>query len=270
MKKLINPLLFLVVITLIILLVYKTYKAPNIVTATATISTNLSNNSHNDAKINVDDKQKIHAIIKEYLINNPEIVIEAIEALKKRKVQEAAVKVSDYIKAHKHEIENDAMPIVLGNADSDLTIVSFFDYRCSYCKTSNTYLEEFIKSNNNVKVILKHFPLLGPESEYVSKVAIAVHKISPEKFANIHSELMQLRQYDKESVESLLESHGIQITAINDKISTPEIQKAIDNNITLARNINIQGTPAYIINEEVIMGVMDLQRLNDLVQAIKK
>ncbi len=263
MHNVVSKVLLVVVIVLIALFTYKTMRTPSIVSATVEI------NPADQSKSDISDIKKIEGIVKEYLLNNPEVIIQSVENLQQRKMQEMESKTDQYIKDNKSEIEGYLSSPVLGNPNGDIIIVAFYDYNCGYCKKGDQFVEQLIKLDNNVKVILKVFPILGSSSNYAASISLAVFKTNPDKFRDIHIGLINMKPINGESVEKLLVSHGLDTELIAEEIKKEEVKSIIDKNIQLAQKLKIQGVPAYIINGKLVPGMVDLQQLQKMISDIR-
>ncbi|RYE06258.1 MAG: hypothetical protein EOP33_03465 [Rickettsiaceae bacterium] len=142
MQKIINRILLVIIIVLISLLTYKYTNPSNSVLVAVEAGTQEEPELENF-------QEKVEVIIKEYLVNNPEIIIDAIEQLQKRKAQEMESKVNSYMQKEKSELENSINSPVIGNENGDVIIISFYDYNCSYCKKGNRYLNQLLESGSS-------------------------------------------------------------------------------------------------------------------------
>jgi protein-disulfide isomerase len=264
MHSVISKILLIIVVVLIALFAYKTMNTPNAVSAT--VSINAADQPLLDQKEQV---RKTEQIVKEYLLNNPEVIIQAIEGLQRRKMQEMEIKTGEYIRDNKSDIENSLTSPVLGNPNGDTIIVAFYDYNCSYCKKGSNFINQLIKSDMDVKVILRLYPLLGDASNYAATIALAVYKTTPDKFQDIHNGLMELKPITKESVEKLLIANDLNLEIIAEEINKGEIKDLLDKNVKLAKGLRIQGVPAYIINGKLMAGMMDLEQLQKIIADVR-
>lgn len=215
-----------------------------------------------------EEVEKTEQIIKEYLLNNPEISTQAIEGLQQRKMQEMEIKTGEYIKDNKSEIEDSLTSPVLGYQNGDVVIAIFYDYYCSYCRKGHNFINQLIKLDTGVKVVLKTFPILGDASNYAATIALAVYKTTPNKFQDIHDGLMDIKSITKESVEKMLLVND-ERKLIAECINKGEIKNLIDKNVKLAKGLKMQGVPAYIINGKLIAGMVDLEQLQTIVADIR-
>ncbi|WP_341756311.1 MULTISPECIES: DsbA family protein [unclassified Candidatus Tisiphia] len=264
MHNVISKVLLIIVVVLIALFAYKTIKTPNAVSATVSINT-----ADQQLLEKKEAVEKIEQIVKEYLLKNPEVIIQSIEGLQRRKMQEMEIKTAEYIRNNKSEIENSPTSPVLGNTNGDITIVAFYDYSCGYCKKGSHFINQLIKSDANVKVVLQLYPLLGDASNYAATIALAVYKTTPDKFQDIHNGLMELKPITKESVEELLLANDLNLEVITEEINKGEVKNLLDKNVKLAKGLKIQGVPAYIVNGKLIAGMMDIEQLQKIIADIR-
>ncbi|ADE29960.1 DsbA family protein [Rickettsia prowazekii] len=260
MKHIIGKILVIFVVIIGVLFVFKTIKTYS------TSSIFVEVKQREDAK--KCEEERVQEIIKDYLLKTPEIIIESIEGLQKRKIHENETKVNNYLKANKLTIEDSTNFPVIGNHNGDITIIAFYDYNCSFCKKGDFSINELLKNDQKVKVVLRPLPILGDSSEYLARIVLAVYKVNPNKFKDIHDKLIKIRAVSQESIKELLIEHGLNYTEIEEIADSNEIKDLITQNIKIARSLRMQGVPTYIINSKLIHGLIDLPQLLNIVQEI--
>ncbi|MCZ6901531.1 MAG: DsbA family protein [Rickettsia endosymbiont of Ixodes persulcatus] len=261
MQYIIGKILVIFVIIVGVLFIFKTIKTYS----TKSVSVEVKQ-SENARKC---EEERVQEIIKDYLLKTPEIIIESIEGLQKRKVQENETKVNNYLKDNKLGIEDSQSFPIIGNNDGDVTIIAFYDYNCSYCKKGDIFINEVLQNDPKVKVVLRPFPILGDASEYLARISLAVYKINSSKFKVVHDALMKIRNISKESIKELLTENGLNATEIEETADSTEIKDLITQNIKIARSLRIQGVPAYIIDTKLIPGLIDFLQLLNIVKEIR-
>ncbi len=215
-----------------------------------------------------DDAQKkeIGDIVRQYLIDNPEVLLEAQEALQAKRDEATAAKASSAIDQNKQELFSDASDLVLGNPKGDVTIVEFFDYNCTYCKHAIKDMSALIKSDSNVRFVLKEFPILGQDSIEAHKIALAFRAIAPEKYGQFHMALLGGTSHaDKDTALKVAESLGVTKAEIAKQVSAKAGEQSVKESYQLAEALGIQGTPAYIIGSDMIPGAAGLDVLTQKV-----
>ncbi len=268
-----NLIIKAVLVTTIVIMglfAYKTVKAPfsspvSVVTTLEDAASDeklpISNNKFDLSK----QKEQIGEIIREYLLNNPGVIIEAVERLQKAKMEDAASKSEQYIKDNKDIIESPNASVIFGNEKGKRVVVSFFDYSCGYCRQGKIYIDQLIKSDPNIKVVLRPIPFLGEMSNYVSRIILAVNKMAPNKVLAIHDSITQMNQITREGVQQILSENNLNTALIADEIETAEIKVLLKRNIELASNMRIQSVPTYIIGGKLVSGLTNLSQFQKLI-----
>ncbi|ABV74928.1 Thiol:disulfide interchange protein DsbA [Rickettsia akari str. Hartford] len=261
MQNIIGKILVIFVFVIGVLFVFKTMK---------TYSTNpVSVEVKQSEDARKCEEERVQEIIKDYLLKTPEIIIESIEGLQKRKVQENETKVNNYLKDHKLGIEDSTSFPIIGNKDGDVVIIAFYDYNCSYCKKGDIFINELLQNDPKVKVILRPLPILGDASEYLARIVLSVYKVNPSKFKAVHDELINIRDVSNESIKELLTENGLNAMEIEEIADSNEIKDFITQNMKIARSLRIQGVPAYIIDSKLIPGLIDFPQLLNIVKEIR-
>ncbi len=204
---------------------------------------------------------QVEEIVKSYIIQNPQIISEALDKLQSMKMEEMKKEVQLSISNHKSELEGATTSPILGNKEGKSIIVMFFDYNCGYCKQSAESIEKAISSDKDTKVILKVYPILGSDSEFLARIALAVNIHSPNKFHAIHSEFLSNKVFEKEDIIELLKDHKINYPEIEKLSESEEVTNLITNNLKLAQDLKINGVPAFIINGNYYPGFLSAEQL---------
>ncbi|WP_412057840.1 DsbA family protein [Bartonella sp. DGB2] len=207
---------------------------------------------------NKQDDSHIRSVVKAYLLENPEILYEVQEAFEKKQQNQLKLIQSAFIRAAHQQIFQSSNDTVLGNPQGKTTIVEFFDYNCSFCKRAYPDLQTLIKENPDLRVVLKDFPVLGPDSTKAHIVARAFKQQLPAKFALFHQKLLTNpgRATEAKAISIAL-SLGANEKKLRAAMADPQISAPFSVNRQIAYQLAIDGTPAYIINEKVIMGAVD-------------
>ena len=162
----------------------------------------------------------------------------------------------------------DAADPVRGNASGAITIVEFFDARCSYCRAMHQTLEEMLRRNRDVRLVLKDMPILGPNSVLASRAMLAAQRQG--KYLPLHDALMRLREEVNEAVlRREAERLGLDWPRLRREMDDPAIARKIEANLGLARALDIQGTPALVIGDIIIPGAMELAQLEAAIVAMR-
>lgn len=228
-----------------------------ILTAAALLTTTLPAMAFDPAKMSDAEKAAFGSAVRDYLMENPEVLVEAINGMEARRMADEAKNDKLLVEQNKDAIFNDGKSWVGGNPDGDITLVEFVDYRCGYCKRVNPELEELIQSDGNIRFIIKEFPILTAESEMAARFAVAVQQVSgPEAYKKVHDALMSLNgPVNLQSLTTIAEAAGADAKAAIDQMNGEEVQEVLRANKQLAQGMNIQGTPTFIINGEMLRGI---------------
>ncbi|SDR09226.1 DsbA family protein [Pseudovibrio sp. Tun.PSC04-5.I4] len=214
------------------------------------------------------NRAEVETIIKEYLVANPEIVLEALQELDKRRVADEETARKSSISGLSDEIYNSENQVVLGNPDGDVTLVELFDYNCGYCKRALSDLIRLIDEDKNLRVVLKEFPVLGKPSQEAARVAIAVAEVAPEKYEDFH--LAMLGQPGRANLASSLKvakDLGISDADLEKSMKSDRAAVTFQEVFSIAEQLGITGTPSYILGDEVIVGAVGYDTLKEKIAA---
>jgi len=217
------------------------------------------------------DKAGIEKIVREYLLTNPEILLEVQNALEAKQQQELAASQKEIITAQKEQIFSAPYHIEIGNPNAEITIVEFFDYNCGFCQRALTDMEIMLQSNNNIKFVMKEFPVLGEGSIEASRVSMAFSKLMPEKHAEFHTELLGLPGHkDANSAMDIAVKMGANKDAVLAEMENPKIIETIQATYGLANGLGITGTPSYIVGTEVVFGAVGHDQLDAKIKGLSQ
>lgn len=214
------------------------------------------------------DRQAIEQIIHDYLMAHPEVVIESLRAGDARAKEQAAADTRAQIAKHRNELVHDAKSPEAGNPAGDVTIVEFFDYRCPYCKSVAAAFMDLYEKDGNVRFVLKEFPILGADSEFASKAALAAQKQG--KYRDFHLAMMNFKgKMTSDDVRQLAANVGIDVARLEKDMQDPAIVETINRNYALADALGIRGTPAFIIGDQLIPGAISAEDLQKHIAAVR-
>ncbi len=216
-------------------------------------------------------KEDIEKIVREYILKNPEIIQEAIvELRKKQELAENSARLKA-IATHKQQIFESKRDVVLGNPKGNVTLVEFFDYNCGYCKRALNDIAELLKSDPNLKVVLKELPILSEGSVEAARVAVAVRMQDPSKYWAFHRILMSAKG-EANSAQALnaAKQAGLDIERIKKDISNPEVEATLHEVQELAKALAISGTPSYVLGDQLIPGALPHDRLAMAIAQVRK
>jgi protein-disulfide isomerase len=222
--------------------------------------------------ISQDQRGEIERIIREYLIKNPEVLQEAIAELEKKQAVAEAEKNKAAVKDNAATLFNSPRQVVIGNPQGDVTFVEFFDYNCGYCKRAMTDMLDLMKHDAKLKVVLKEFPVLGPGSVEAARVATAVRMQdkSGKKYLEFHQKLLTGRgQADKARALAVAKEVGLDVARIERDMASEETRLSLEESLSLAEKLGLNGTPSYVIGNDVIVGAVGLEALKEKINTTR-
>ncbi|MTD99071.1 thioredoxin domain-containing protein [Paracoccus sp. YIM 132242] len=195
--------------------------------------------------------------VREYLMANPEVLVESINVLEERRAATEAQGDVALVASNRDAIFDDGHSWVGGNPDGDVTMVEFIDYRCGYCRKFNDQVHDLVESDGNVRVILKEFPILGPDSETSARFAVAVKQIGgDEAYVQAHDELMALRGAPSpEALKAIASDIGVDGDEVLNTMNTESVSAVLRENRQLAERMGIMGTPTFVIGDTLLRGM---------------
>lgn len=209
--------------------------------------------------------------MKQFILNNPEVIMQSVEQHQVKKYQEEMKKSGQAVKDHLKEIQENPNDPKAGSASASVKIVEFFDYNCGYCKRMQPLKEKILSDLKDVQIIFKELPILGENSKVAAKAALAVHMVAPDKYFAFHSAFLKHNGPKSEQfIEETCKSLGIDFAKVKETMNSAKVEEVINENHKLAEKIGVNGTPAYIINDEFIPGALSYEEVKSRVDSAKK
>ena len=215
-----------------------------------------------------DDAQKkeIGEIVKNYLIEHPEVLMEVQQALEKKQDDARMAQAKVAVDQNHDAIFNASSDLSLGNPKGKVTVVEFFDYNCGYCKRAISDMDTIIKKNPEVRFVLKEFPILGQDSVAAHRVSDAFRHIAPEKYGQFHRELLGGEAHANEArALEVAASLGVSEDQIRAQMEKSSNEASVKQTYALAHKLGITGTPSYILGDEAIFGAVGADALDQKV-----
>lgn len=215
-----------------------------------------------------EQKKALEALVREILVKNPEILVEAMNALEAKQQAEQDHAARAAIAANKKEIFEDGHSFVAGNPKGDVTIVEFFDYRCGYCKQVHPSLQTLLKEDGKIRLVLKELPVLGPESVTASRAAVAaLEQEKGAKYFAFHNAMMGFRgQLTETEVFRMAGEAGLDTKKLKADMASPKVEQVLRANLALANKLGVQGTPGFVIGDTLVPGAIPLDSMRQLVK----
>jgi protein-disulfide isomerase len=214
----------------------------------------------------------IEKIVHDYLVQHPEVLQESMRELEKRQTAAAAEKNKATVKAHAKLLFDSPYQVTLGNPKGDVTFVEFFDYNCAYCKRAMTDMLTLIKTDSNLKVVLKEFPVLGPGSVEAAKVAVAVRMQDKtgKKYLEFHQKLLGGRGHaDGARALAVAKEIGLDMSRLEKDMKSPEVEATLKQDYGLAEALGLNGTPSYVIGDNVVVGAVGFDSLKESINTAR-
>ncbi len=214
-------------------------------------------------------KSAVDGLVHDYILAHPEVILEAVQGLHDRQQQAAADNTEKLIAANKRFLRNDPSSYVAGNPQGDVTIVEFFDYRCPYCKEMVPTIAALLKEDGKIRLVLKEYPVLGPDSLFASRAAVAALELG--HYEPFHDALMASRGSLNETVVMAKAAQsGIDVAKLKTAMADPHIMAELRANRALGDELRIDGTPGFVIGDTLVPGAISGEQLRELVAAARR
>jgi protein-disulfide isomerase len=220
-----------------------------------------------------EQRQEVESIIKAYILAHPEVMQDVLATIEKRQQEAEAEKSHKTIVDNKTTIFSSPHQVVLGNPNGSVTMVEFFDYNCTYCKRALTDMLTLLDSNPDLKFVLKEFPVLGEGSVEAARVAVAARMQDPtgRKYLEFHQKLLGGRgRADKLRALAVAKEVGFDMARLEQDMNGDEVKATLAEDMKLADALGINGTPSYVVGEELIVGAVGLDELKEKLKAAHK
>jgi len=214
-------------------------------------------------------EQDVERIVRDYLLENPEVIVEAINVLQQREKAAEEAAASQKLSEFSNELVQSENDPVGGNPNGAITLVEFFDYNCGYCKRANGTLKALIEANPDLRVVYKEFPILTETSMTAARASLALNALYPEKYEAFHRQLLEQRgslQQDSQIWEAMAKLE-VDVEAIKAEAEKDWVSETLANNRQLAQELNITGTPTFVVGDSILRGAYPQK---DIQEAIDK
>lgn len=193
--------------------------------------------------------KSIEQIVHDYLIKNPQVLVEASQVLQQKEMAQAEQQAMAAIKQNKQDLFNNPNTPVIGNKNADVTLVEFFDYQCGHCKNMAPIIEKLLEANEDLKYVAKELPIFGANSKFAASAALA--SVKSGKYAEFHNALFATQNpLNKQKVLNVASKLGLNVNEISDGINNKAIQAQLRDNFKLAQALKLVGTPAFVLTNK--------------------
>jgi protein-disulfide isomerase len=213
------------------------------------------------------EQARLESLVRDYLLRNPEVVIEAIQEFQRRQQRLEAEAKARFLEEQRAAIFEHPESPAMG--EGSIAIVEFFDYRCPYCKRMAADLQKMVKANDDVRLVFKELPVLGEDSFVAAKWALAVDRQG--KYEDYHFALMtQPGDLSVARLSALAESLGVDLARLETDLADPAIEQELQRTQALSQGLGVSGTPAFVIGDTMIPGAVPVAQLEQLIQELRK
>ena len=220
-----------------------------------------------DSPMTVSQNLAIQKIVHDYLMAHPDVVMQALQEAQKQVVAQQAATAKTALQQYSNEIYNDPESPILGNPKAHVTIVEYYDYQCPYCKETASAVDELVRQNPNVRVVMKEFPVLPPPSDYAARVALVAARYG--KFSAFHDAIYAMNgRLDETQIMAAASQVGLNPAIVKQQVNDPTFTAEINQNLAEAQKLSIDGTPTFILNGAIVPGAITFKKLQlDLASA---
>jgi len=213
------------------------------------------------------ERRAFRAEVRAYLLENPEVIIEAVNLLEQRKVEAKAQADVSLIAINSKDIFDDGFSWVGGNPDGDITLVEFLDYRCGYCRRAMPEVASLIENDGNIRLIVKELPILGEDSMMLSRFAIATKNVAGgDAYKEVHDALMAMGgEVNDVVLRRIADGLGLDSNAILAQMDSPGVTAEIAATQALAQRLQINGTPSFVLQDEMLRGYLPARQMAAIV-----
>ena len=218
------------------------------------------------------ERAAFRAEVRAYLLENPEVLLEAMNELEARDQAAAMERDKTLIAERADVLFDDPASWVGGNPEGDITVVEFIDYRCGYCRKAWQEVDALVAGDGNIRFVMKEFPILGEGSVLSSRFAIAVLQLhGGDAYKKAHDALLSLRaDATPEALDRVATDLGLDAAAIRARMDAPEVTKVIEDNHRLAQEMEISGTPTFVVGGTMVRGYMPLDAMQQIMAEQRK
>lgn len=207
--------------------------------------------------------------IRNYLLANPEVLVEAMQELERRQDNQRDAVAQQAITQHDATLFRDGDSPIGGNPAGDVVMVEFNDYQCPYCKRAHQAVKSVTAADGKVKIIYKDLPILGEPSRIAALAALA--SVKQGKHTELHNALMEFNgKLDRDRIMEIAASTGLDVAQLQKDMEEPKLKEIIDRNIALANAMGVRGTPAFVVGKQFVPGAIDATTLKQLIADARK
>lgn len=218
--------------------------------------------------LNAAQKTEVEALVRQYILDNPEVIVEALQTMQARQEAEAEAKQQAAIAGLVSDLQASPLSPSFGPQDADVTIIEFFDYQCGYCKRVLPDVMAVLNSDPKVRIVWKEWPILGPMSEVAARAAVAVHRMKPDAYMAFHQTIMAERgRLTEDKIFQTASGLGLDVAAVKQAMASEEVSAYLAGNNALAQRMGITGTPFFLVGDAPAPGAVSADQLRAMIAA---
>ncbi len=217
------------------------------------------------------EKAEFGAQVRDYLLENPEVIVEAITILEQRQAAAGAQADKTLVAENADELFNDGYSWVGGNPDGDITLVEFMDYRCGYCRRAVPEVASLLAEDGNIRLVIKELPILGDASVMSSRFAVATKQVAgDDAYKQVHDALLEFSgDVSDVTLRRISDGLGLDSDAILAAMDSDEVSDEINRTRALAQRMNISGTPSFVLGTEMLRGYLPADQMQDIADTVR-
>lgn len=221
--------------------------------------------------MSADERDAFGAQVREYLLENPQVILEAINLLEQQQAAAESQADLELVRNNADELFNDGYSWVGGNPDGDITLVEFMDYRCGYCRRAVPEVAKLLQADGNIRLVIKELPILGEASVISSRFAVAAKQVGgDEAYKQVHDALLEFGgDVSEVTLRRLSDGLGLETDAIFEAMNSDAVSEEITRTRALAQKLNISGTPTFVLGTELLRGFLPADQMQQIAAQVR-
>jgi protein-disulfide isomerase len=217
-------------------------------------------------------KAEMGTVIRDYLLKNPEVLQDAMTELDRRQKAEEATRRQQAVETKSSELFHSVNGATIGNPQGKVTLVEFFDYNCGYCKRALDDVGKLLKTEPELRLVLKDFPVLGPGSVEAAQIAGAVrNQLKGDAFWQFHYKLLSTHgPVGKAQALAAAKDSGVNMDQLAKDVGNAQLRTGLQQTMQLADALSLTGTPSFVIGQDVVVGAVGYDELKDKIDNVLK
>lgn len=222
--------------------------------------------------MSAEEREAFGSEVRAYLLENPQVILEAINLLEQRQAAAESQADLELVKAYSDELFNDGYSWVGGNPDGDITLVEFMDYRCGYCRRAVPEVAKLLQADGNIRFVIKELPILGEASVASSRFAVATKQVAgDDAYKQVHDALLEFGgDVSEVTLRRLSDGLGLDSDAIIAAMDSDAVTEEIAQTRALAQKMKISGTPSFVLGTELLRGYLPADQMKQIADQVRE